>query len=229
MNESDKPRSSHGVQLSSRTLIICLFAIGMLILTAFTAGQSMSNQQLASSPGPAQTSGPDANMPGHRGDTMMEHHMSVSSEEQYLLEMIPHHQEAIDRATQLLEGTNRQEMRQFAQSIIAVQSAEVDQMRTWLAQWYPDSSASPAYRDTMRQYTGMAADELDQAFLVDMIHHHMTAVLMSRQLEADGLIQNADVQPFARTIASEQMREIRQMHIWLSTWFDTGVHRMGMA
>lgn len=50
-------------------------------------------------------------------------------------EMIPHHQMAIMMAQMLLRTTSREEMKALAQNIIDTQSAEITQMREWLAAW----------------------------------------------------------------------------------------------
>ncbi|MGV2388788.1 MAG UNVERIFIED_CONTAM: DUF305 domain-containing protein [Microcystis novacekii LVE1205-3] len=111
------------------------------------------------------------------------HHMQVSSEFNYLAQMIPHHQEAIDTAQVILERTSRPEMRQFAQKIIQVQTAEIAQMKNWLNQWYPGRNISVSYVPMMRDSEfNFRAMPSDQTFLQDMIKHHMGAVMMSQML-----------------------------------------------
>lgn len=149
----------------------------------------------------------------------------VDSEFGYLAHMIPHHEEAIASAGVLLEGSDREEMRTFAESIIETQSAEVAQMQKWLAAWYPDQDISVDYEPMMRDLDGLTGDELDQAFLEDMIHHHGMAVMMSQQLLTQGLADHPEVVPFAEQIRDDQHAEIFQMSGWLREWF--GVTSMG--
>ena len=143
----------------------------------------------------------------------------VVSEFDYLARMIPHHEEAIATARLLRAGTARQEMRDFADTIIRTQSAEVVQMRTWLAQWYPGRDASVTYQPMMRDLTGLTGGALDRAFLEDMIPHHMMAVMMSQQLLARAPIAHPDVVPFAAGIRDTQRAEIQMMGTWLRLWF----------
>ncbi len=150
---------------------------------------------------------------------------TVDSEFEYLAQMIPHHEEAIASAELLLAGTDRPEMEAFARDIIDTQSAEVDQMQAWLAQEYPDRDVSDDYEPMMRDLTGLSGDELDQAFLEDMVGHHMAAVRMSQQLLADGLAVQPEVVPFAEQIRDSQHAEIIQMRGWLADWF--GQNAMG--
>lgn len=174
--------------------------------------------------------GPGAAMGGHQGAMPTQMGMSgqmmmVESEFDYLTQMIPHHEEAITSAQMLLEGTDRSEMRAFAQEIIATQSAEVAQMRQWLATWYPGKDTSVDYEPMMRDLTDLTGDQLDQAFLEDMIGHHMAAVMMSQRLAARDLAQHPEVVPFAVQIRDSQHAEIFQMSGWLQDWF--GVNVMG--
>jgi uncharacterized protein (DUF305 family) len=60
---------------------------------------------------------------------------AVNFDEAFLQEMIPHHQMAVMMAQMLLSGTNRPEMKQLGQDIIEAQEAEIEQMRSWLAEW----------------------------------------------------------------------------------------------
>jgi uncharacterized protein (DUF305 family) len=154
---------------------------------------------------------------GHPGMSGM---MEMPADEfGYLTMMIPHHEEAIAAARVLQSGTERPEMRAFAQTIIDTQTREVDRMRAWLAAWYPGRDTTVAYQPMMRDLTGLRGDALDRAFLDDMIPHHMAAVMMSQRLLAGDLAEHSELEPFARTIRDTQRAEIMQMHGWLADWF----------
>lgn len=154
---------------------------------------------------------------------------AVEDEFGYLAMMIPHHEEAIRNARVLLAGTDRPEMRAFATSIIETQTREVEQMRGWLAGWYPGRDTAVDYTPMMRDLTVLRGDALDRAFLTDMIPHHMGAVMMSQQLLGQGLAAHTELEPFARTVRDAQHAEIVQMRGWLADWFGaTGMgHGMG--
>jgi uncharacterized protein (DUF305 family) len=53
----------------------------------------------------------------------------------FVEDMIPHHQMAVMMASMLKDGSSRPEMRKLADDIIAAQTSEIDQMRSWLTQW----------------------------------------------------------------------------------------------
>lgn len=145
--------------------------------------------------------------------------MEVTDEFEYLTMMIPHHEEAIRAAEVLKAGTDRPDMLEFAQGIIDTQTREVAQMRSWLAAWYPGRDTAVDYTPMMRDLTGLRGDALDQAFLEDMIPHHMAAVMMSQQLLMAGLADHTEVEPFAQSIRDSQRAEIMTMRGWLSEWF----------
>lgn len=145
--------------------------------------------------------------------------MQASNEFEFLSMMIPHHEEAIATANRVLEYSDRPEMRAFAQDIIDVQSAEIEQMEAWLDEWYPGQESSLIYVPMMRDISDLEGDELDRVFLEDMIRHHMGAVMMSQMLVNHGLVEHQPVQPFAQNIANTQRQEIWQMRNWLQDWY----------
>ena len=155
------------------------------------------------------------------------HGTTVTTEFGYLTEMVAHHKEAVAAASEL-ERSDRAQMRAFGRSIVASQTAQIERMETWLAQWYPGRSTDVDYQPMMRDLTGLSGDRLDRAFLRDMIPHHMTAVMMSQQLLVRGLADHDEVDALAVSIRDEQHAEIFWMQRRLAAWFDAGWrHGMG--
>lgn len=188
-----------------------------LTLVALVSAQSMGpGHEQHHPPGTVQTTA----MPGMGMMTQIE------SELDFLRHMIAHHQEAVASAEQLLEVVEREELRELAQGVIAVQTREIETMRRWLEQWYPEQDHEIAYQPMMRDLEGLAPDEVERAFVEDMIVHHMMAVHDARQLLMRGLAEHEEVAVLAREIITEQMREIQQLQSWLRDWY--GVAAMGM-
>lgn len=157
--------------------------------------------------------GPGGPMPGVR----------VDDEFDYLTQMLPHHQEAV-AAAQQLRRSERPQMRRLGESIVTTQSAEIAKMKAWLDQWYPGRSTAVGYRPMMRDLSTLSGDALDEAFLQDMIRHHMGAIMMSQQLLMHGRAQHEQVAAFARTVRDTQHAEMFQMRRWLADWFgETGM------
>jgi uncharacterized protein (DUF305 family) len=143
----------------------------------------------------------------------------VTSEPEYLVEMVAHHQEAVVAAGKLARS-DRPEMRAFGESIVAAQSAQIQQMQAWLTEWYPQRPITPDYQSMMRDLSGLSGDRLDQVFLHDMVAHHMVAVMMSQQMLWHSDTDHDQVAHLARTIRDGQHAEIVQMQRWLALWFD---------
>ena len=140
--------------------------------------------------------------------------------------MVLHHQEAIDSAQELARS-DRPAMRRFGRAIVRDQSAQVEQMESWLDEWY-DGGAEATYEPMMRDLSDLEGDELDQAFLEDMVDHHHMAVMMSMQVLMDGL-EHPEVRALARDIRTAQVAEIQMMADWLQDWFGVETHMMQMG
>ena len=52
--------------------------------------------------------------------------------------MIPHHQSAIVMAQVALEESENPQIKELAQNIVNAQQAEIEQMKAWRQQWYPE-------------------------------------------------------------------------------------------
>jgi uncharacterized protein (DUF305 family) len=57
-------------------------------------------------------------------------------DQEFITQMIPHHQMALMMAQMVLSGSDRKEIQDLARSIIQTQSAEIEQMRSWYRSWY---------------------------------------------------------------------------------------------
>jgi uncharacterized protein (DUF305 family) len=74
-----------------------------------------------------------------RSSMMMAGDLGAADEQfdlRFLQAMIPHHEGAIDMANQVLEKSDRPEVKTLAQSIIDSQQKEIDQMQQWQKDWY---------------------------------------------------------------------------------------------
>lgn len=149
------------------------------------------------------------------------HQHQVGSELEFLVEMTPHHQEAVDSARQILAVTERQELRDFAKEVIDAQTEEIAKMRQWIKQWHPGAATQAAYQPMMRDIDGLPAEEADIVFLEDMIEHHLAAVHMARDVLDKNLTERDEVRTLAEEIIAAQNREIDQMRKWLEQWSDS--------
>src|SRR5918998_731762 len=58
-------------------------------------------------------------------------------DEAFIDTMIPHHQSAIEMAQVALENSDNPKIKDLAQNIISAQQREIEQMREWRREWYP--------------------------------------------------------------------------------------------
>lgn len=177
-------------------------------------------------PGPSgqAAAGPPAGMGMGGMGTSGTNGTHVDDEASYIAEMVPHHEEAIATAREVLARSERPEMRAFASAIIDSQSAQVEEMNTYLDRWYPGRGPATDYVAMMGDLTQLSGDELDRVFLERMIPHHAMAVMMSQQLLAGGLAVHPEVTELATTIRDDQRAEIMMMMRWLRAWFGVSGH-----
>lgn len=149
----------------------------------------------------------------------MGHDSDEPFDAQFIDGMIVHHEGAIAMAEQVLAESERPELRQMAEAIIAAQQGEVEQMHAWRGEWYPDHPETMGMDMDMGQME-IADDDakpFDQRFLEAMIDHHEGAIDMARAaLESS---EHHEVHMMAEAIISTQQAEIDQMRAWLNEWF----------
>ncbi len=85
-----------------------------------------------------------------------------------------------------------------------------------------DHSMDDMMMDMTANMKGKTGDELDHAFLDDMIVHHQGAVDMAKLLKEG--TQRSELQKFADDIITAQTAEITQMKEWNEEWFNGHAH-----
>ena len=133
-----------------------------------------------------------------------------------------------------LKHSQRPEIRQLAQTILASQKQEIDQMQTWRSAWYPQASSTPimyhaemahdmpmtgemAAAMRMDMDLGPADQDFDRRFIDAMVPHHQGALAMAADLQAKS--QRPELKALAASIISVQTQEIDQMLNWRRVWY----------
>lgn len=161
----------------------------------------------------------DENHHDNDGDVMpmgnmgsMDHSvMMVSSEKEFIAGMIPHHQEAVNTAREVLErGGTTEGIRTLATNIISDQEKEITAMKQWYRDWYGEEyKDSGTYQPMMRELKDLSGAELDKVFLEDMIMHHMGAIMMAESVQP--YIEHKEVADLSAAIKVTQAKEIDLM------------------
>ncbi len=150
---------------------------------------------------------PMGNMGGMDHSAMM-----VASEQDFLIGMIPHHQEAVDTAREVVErGGSTPEIQALAENIILAQETEISDMKAWYQAWYGEAYASEAgdYQPMMRELSGLSGAEIDKRFLEDMVMHHRGAIMMAQSVQE--YIEHQEIADLSEAIILTQTEEIKVM------------------
>lgn len=137
--------------------------------------------------------------------------MMVSSEREFIEGMIPHHQEAVDTAKEVIvRGGTTPEIKTLVEGIIVAQEAEIASMKQWYESWYGTPYADKGtYQPMMRDLENLSGTTLDRVFLEDMIMHHMGAIMMARSVTP--YIEHQEITDLSRAIVESQSSEIELM------------------
>lgn len=148
----------------------------------------------------------------------------------FIVDMLAHHEGAVNMAEAALAATERPEIRALSTAIIDAQSKEIAKMRTWQQEWgYPVTAAEGhaghggnhegmenSMMTMMDGLNGLTDEAFDQKFLELMIEHHQQAVDMSRFAEANAF--HAEIKDLGRAIIATQDTEIKTMKEWQKSW-----------
>jgi uncharacterized protein (DUF305 family) len=150
--------------------------------------------------------------------------MADNIDKNFIEQMIPHHESAIEMAKLAQQKASRPEIKTLAGDIIASQSDEIIRMRYWYERWY---GIEVPKQDTANKMTSMmhnandidklrGAVDFDKAFLEEMIPHHQMAVMMASML--DNATNRQEMKTLAKDIIAAQSKEIDAMRNWQTQW-----------
>ena len=225
-------------------LAVLLVAVGGM---GFVVGQS-THPTDESSVGPSTSEDDTGSMMGSgggdgmgsmmNGGSMMGSMMGSFDDEgkpfdlQFIDQMIPHHEGALMSSEHMISNSKRPEMRQLYEDIQKSQSEQIEQMRAWREQWYPEAEPTSEMMDSTQmegmmdsaqmdgmmgeghmQEEMMGGDTADSMFLRMMIPHHQSAIDMSEQ--ALERAEHPELRGLAQQIIDEQTAEIGLMEGYL--------------
>ena len=163
---------------------------------------------------------------------------AASLDQQYIDMMVPHHESAVAMAELATVRSQRAELQEYAAAVIAAQTTEIAQLRSWRKEWFGSEETPPM--SEMPMLPGMSAgmpghdmsggtmdmeqdirdlegaSDFDRAFLEAMIAHHEMAVEAS-EIAVAGEVR-AEIKVLAEDVIADQRAEIQQMEAWLASW-----------
>lgn len=244
----DKPnmdlKSMRPISVRTGFVALTFMAIASLggVLTA-CSNASQSGSTTSQNPSQAQNS--PATEAGGKQDmnhgSSMNHSMAMdlgpadaNYDLRFIDAMTPHHQGAVEMAQEVLEKSQRPEMKKLSQDIITAQKREIDQMKQWRRQWYPKADSKPmAYHAQMGHMMEMSSEqiqmmmmkgdlgaadaEFDLRFLNAMIPHHEGALVMAKDVLSKS--KRPEMKQLAQEILASQQKEIDQMKQWRQAWY----------
>ncbi len=149
------------------------------------------------------------------GEMMMMDHPPITSDADFIMGMIPHHQEAVDTSEYMLTRTDDPEFRAFLQTIIDAQKAEIEMMKEWHRELFTSEYQDDGrYQPMMPDLEAIENDaEARTAYLRGMIMHHRGAIQMAEEIHE--ITENNEIHTFADQIIEVQAEEIQQMMEWI--------------
>ena len=140
--------------------------------------------------------------------------------------MIPLHQGAIDMAKVVLRDGKDSDIREFAETIIEDQQAEIGLMEGWLTKYKPTEGESPnkTFVTAMERIDASMDRDMrnakkikdpDHDFVMMMIPHHQGAIDMAKLVLIYG--KDPEVRRLAGQVVAAQQSEIQIMQRWLTT------------
>ena len=220
-----------------RTVVAALILVGLLlagtvaIVQAREATVTSLNPVPTTTPGPPQARGMMGNgTMGHgmmSGGMMGSGNLSDPYDLRFLDEMIVHHEMAIGMVQMMISQSDHPELRDLGQRIITGQQQQIDQMRAWRQQWYPNAPAESGMMGSGMMGQGttgmmggtamMQGDFADRMFLEGMIPHHQRAIDMSNDALTNA--QHPELKGLAKDIIAVQSAEITEMQGYLQVWY----------
>jgi uncharacterized protein (DUF305 family) len=145
----------------------------------------------------------------------------VTDEKSFISEMIPHHQEAVDSSKKVLETTQDDDIKNFANNIIETQNKEIERMKSWYQSWYGSEYKATDNQAMMMSDLGkLQGVEKDREYVMGMLMHHRGAVEMSRKVLTFAN-NRSETTALAQNIITSQSTEITQLESWSQSKYNS--------
>lgn len=152
---------------------------------------------------------------------------SISSSEvsmgdkEFLAAVIEHHVGAIEMAKVAREKSERAEIRDFANDVIAMETSNIDQAYIWRKDWFGESSHVFLNKKdnsvSMIKDLGKKDAQFDLRFLNAMIEHHEGAINMLSDILVP--TTRTEIHSLATSSITALSKDIIVMQQWKKEWY----------
>jgi uncharacterized protein (DUF305 family) len=170
-------------------------------------------------PPPGMSAASGTGMSGTRGSEAMMGALGMrgSADAMFAVQMVPHHESAVEMSRLAMERAERSEVRTLAADIIRTQRAEIEQLRS-AAQRLGAGTDNPGMGTGMEMGSIDLAQvaqgqAFDRTFLEAMIPHHQMGVHMAQMVQRHG--SDPEIHALAPSMVTAQTAEIDLMQGWL--------------
>ncbi len=156
-----------------------------------------------------------------RADAPAPNKAQAKFEVEWMKGMIDHHHMAVMMA-ELCEGRAvHPELTATCEEIITTQMAEIEELQSWLLDWYGityEPQMKPGDERMMERLAQLEGAEFEIAFMEMMVRHHLKAIRES--LLAVRRAYHPELKAMAENIIVTQAAEIEEFQEWLCEWYD---------
>jgi len=132
----------------------------------------------------------------------------------YINAMAAHHRGAMLLAEQAAKQSQRKEIKDLAQEILANEPAAINELYQWKKDWYKDSRTA---RDPIVAKLGSYDDKFDLRFLNALIAHHELGILMTK--EARTKSSRSEVLNNADAVEAFLNNGLNMLKKWRQDWY----------
>ena len=155
-----------------------------------------------------------------RADAPAPNRSQAKFEIRFMTEMIDHHAMAVAMAMICTNKAVHPELEQLCENVITAQSAEIEQMQTWLRDWYgvehePEMTAGDERQ--MEKLAALNGAEFEIAFMRMLIRHHAIAIVRAQNCVRRAFHQ--ELIQMCHDIVQAQTSEIQTLETWLCQWY----------
>lgn len=152
-----------------------------------------------------------------------DNHGMMDMDQEFIENMIPHHQDAVDMSNMALNKAEHPQIKQLARNISTSQSREIAEMRQWYKEWY--GTDVPVNSHMMMNSTDLNrlknAKHFDKEFIEQMVPHHQMAIMMAQMVLYHS--NRPEIRGLSESIIKSQSAEIEEMRTWYKEWYGTDV------